>query len=109
MGRYHSGRAARRPASPLKGGNPAGMTISAGTCGLSEFAGWVRAEVADGPSGVVTRVLTGQAGAGRPAGGGEQVHPLAFAMPSFGQVQRDVAAAVPGEGSGTSIRSRRMW
>ena len=30
------------------------------------------------------------------AGGGEQGHPFVLAVPAFGQVQRDVPAAVPG-------------
>jgi hypothetical protein len=43
------------------------------------------AGVADGPSGTVTRVLTGQAGAGAARRRREQVHPLASAVPSLGR------------------------
>jgi hypothetical protein len=38
-------------------------------------------------------------GYGRPASG-EQGQPLVFAVPAFGQVKGDVAAAVPGGASG---------
>src|SRR6516164_7674457 len=39
-------------------------------------------------------------GGWRAAGGGEQGQPFVFAVPAFGQVQRDVAAAVPGGAGG---------
>jgi hypothetical protein len=85
------------------------VLLSTDTCSLSEFLHvgsglrW-----ADGPSSAVTKILAGQAGAGSgPQTAAKQVH-LAFAMPSFGQMKRDVAA-VRGEGSVTSVRSRRMW
>ena len=55
---------------------------------------------------------------GRAAGGGEQVQPFVLAVPAFGQVQGDVAAAVPGgaggdgdqvaaDGRGPGLRERR--
>ena len=73
------------------------------------FACWVRAEVGRWAFGCGDQGLdwSGRGGSG-PQTAAKQVHPLAFAMPSFGQVKRDVAAAVPGEGSVTSVRSRRM-
>ena len=37
---------------------------------------------------------------GRAAGGGEQVQPFVLAVPAFGQVQGEVAAAVPGGAGG---------
>jgi hypothetical protein len=41
-------------------------------------------------------------------GGGEQVHPFVFAVPAFGQVQRNVPTAIPG-GAGRQVdQSRRM-
>jgi hypothetical protein len=39
-------------------------------------------------------------GCRRAAGRFEQGHPLLFAVPAFGQVQRDVPAAVPGGAGG---------
>jgi hypothetical protein len=67
------------------------------------------AGVADGPSGTVTRVLTGQAGAGAARRRRRTGSSTGVRGAILGQVQRDVAAALPGEGSATSIRSRRMW
>jgi hypothetical protein len=52
----------------------------------------------------VVRVVTGPGWSGRgggwPAGGGEEVQPLLLAVPSVGEVEGDVASAVPGGAGG---------
>jgi hypothetical protein len=67
------------------------------------------AGVADGPSGAVTRGLdwSGRAGAARRRRRTGSSFGVRGAI--LGRVRRDVAAALPGLGSATSIRSRRMW
>jgi hypothetical protein len=47
-------------------------------------------------------------GAGRAAGGLEEVHPVVLAVPAVGQVNGDVAAAVPGDAAATLMSWRRM-
>src|SRR5215467_11738644 len=62
----------------------------------SGFGAWGRLAVRC----VVTRSGWSGGSGWRPAAGVEQVHPFVLAVPACGQVQGEVAAAVPGDAGG---------
>jgi hypothetical protein len=51
---------------------------------------------------VGVRTVSGWSGrcGGRSAGGGEEVQPFVLAVPAFGEMEGEVAAAVPGGAAG---------
>jgi len=74
------------------------LTCSAACPGLSLGRCW---RATAGPGRCDDRVLGGSGrGSGRAAGGFEQGHPFGLAVPAFGQVHGDVAAAVAGDAGG---------
>jgi transposase len=80
-----------------------GASVLPLACPAARPGSWARGRgfgVAVGPWRVRTGPGWSSRSGGRPAPGGEQVQPFVFAVPAFGQMQGEVAAAVPGGAGG---------